>query len=83
MKYVFYALCLVPVSYTFCSGQNKTHLPKENTRYVTNDTVTSYGPNRITRNIIQDRKGNIWIAAFDGIFRQMMGRYFYQYDQLK
>jgi len=31
--------------------------------------VTSPGPNRITRNIIQDRKGNIWIAAFDGIFR--------------
>jgi ligand-binding sensor domain-containing protein len=27
------------------------------------------GPNRITRNIIQDKKGNIWIAAFDGIFR--------------
>ncbi|WEA00172.1 ligand-binding sensor domain-containing protein [Mucilaginibacter sp. SJ] len=26
-------------------------------------------PNRITRNIIQDKKGNIWIAAFDGIFR--------------
>jgi ligand-binding sensor domain-containing protein len=69
MKYVLYALCLVPVSYNFCRGQNKTHLSKENTRYVTKDTVTSYGPNRITRDIIQDRKGNIWIAAFDGVFR--------------
>ncbi|WP_396724057.1 two-component regulator propeller domain-containing protein [Mucilaginibacter lappiensis] len=29
----------------------------------------SHGPNNTTRNIIQDRKGNIWIAAFDGIFR--------------
>ncbi|MDB5150448.1 MAG: histidine kinase [Mucilaginibacter sp.] len=31
--------------------------------------ITSAGPNRITRNIIQDRKGNIWMAAFDGVFR--------------
>lgn len=29
----------------------------------------SPGPGRITRNIIQDRKGNIWMAAFDGIFK--------------
>lgn len=27
------------------------------------------GPKWITRNIIQDRKGSIWMAAFDGIFR--------------
>lgn len=26
-------------------------------------------PKSIARNIMQDRKGNIWIAAFDGIFR--------------
>ncbi|MDB5060533.1 MAG: histidine kinase [Mucilaginibacter sp.] len=31
--------------------------------------ITSAGPNSIVRTIIQDRKGNIWIAAFDGIFR--------------
>jgi ligand-binding sensor domain-containing protein len=31
--------------------------------------TTAYGPNRITRNIIQDKKGNIWMAAFDGIFK--------------
>lgn len=30
---------------------------------------SSAGPNRIARNIIQDKKGNIWIAAFDGVFR--------------
>jgi ligand-binding sensor domain-containing protein len=35
----------------------------------TKDVSTSQGPNRITRNIIQDKKSNIWIAAFDGIFR--------------
>lgn len=35
----------------------------------TKDIFTSHGPKSITRNIIQDKKGNIWIAAFDGIFR--------------
>ncbi len=29
----------------------------------------SAAPTRITRNIIQDRKGNIWIASWEGIFR--------------
>jgi len=37
---------------------------------------TSHGPKWITRNIIQDRKGNIWMAAFDGIFRRKI---LYQY----
>ena len=31
--------------------------------------ITSAGPNNTTRNIIQDRKGNVWIAAYDGVFR--------------
>jgi len=31
--------------------------------------ITPGGPKSITRNIIQDKKGNIWIASFDGIFR--------------
>jgi ligand-binding sensor domain-containing protein len=31
--------------------------------------ISSPGPNRITRNIIQDKKGNIWIASWDGIFQ--------------
>ena len=54
---------------TFCKGQNKTDLPKNNIKFETKDGITSQGPNNITRNIIQDRKGNIWVAAFDGIFR--------------
>lgn len=32
-------------------------------------TITSKGPNGIVRNIIQDRKGNIWIASWEGVFR--------------
>src|SRR4051812_14040366 len=31
--------------------------------------IISAAPHLITRNIIQDRKGYIWIAAFDGVFR--------------
>jgi ligand-binding sensor domain-containing protein len=54
---------------TSCIGQNKTDLSKENIKSETKNIVTSSGPNRITRNIIQDRKGNIWIASWEGIFR--------------
>lgn len=64
-----YALFLTFVFNTSCEGQNKTGLPKENIKSETKNKIAALGPNRITRNIIQDRKGNIWIAAFDGIFR--------------
>jgi ligand-binding sensor domain-containing protein len=30
---------------------------------------STYGPHSITRNIIKDRKGNIWIASWEGIFK--------------
>ena len=30
---------------------------------------TSQGPNGIVRTIIQDRKGNIWIASWEGVFK--------------
>lgn len=30
---------------------------------------TAHGPKSIVRNIIQDRKGNIWVASFEGVFR--------------
>lgn len=36
---------------------------------VQNIVNTPTGPNSTTRNIIQDRKGNIWIASWQGIFR--------------
>ena len=51
-----YILFLPFVFYTSCKGQNQAD-------------PSSYGPYDLVRNIIQDRKGNIWIAAFDGIFR--------------
>jgi ligand-binding sensor domain-containing protein len=53
----------------FCKGQNKTDLPKEDIKSETKSIITSAEPQSITRNIIQDRKGNIWIASWEGIFK--------------
>jgi ligand-binding sensor domain-containing protein len=53
---------------TLCEAQNKISPPNE-IAYQTKEVIISSVPGTITRNIIQDRKGNIWIAAFDGIFR--------------
>jgi ligand-binding sensor domain-containing protein len=64
-----YILFLVFVFNTSCRRQNKTDLPKDNIKSEIKRAITSTGPNNTTRNIIQDRKGNIWIAAYDGIFR--------------
>jgi ligand-binding sensor domain-containing protein len=52
-----------------CKGQDKTERQKDNVKSETKVVSTPYGPNRITRNIIQDRKGNIWMATFEGVFR--------------
>jgi ligand-binding sensor domain-containing protein len=55
----------------FCTscGQNQIAEKKIIINSENRGVITSHGPKWITRNIIQDRKGNIWIAAFDGIFR--------------
>lgn len=63
-----YTLFLVSVFFASC-GQNQTEAKTIIINAETNGVVTAYGPKTITRNIIQDRKGNIWVAAFDGIFR--------------
>jgi ligand-binding sensor domain-containing protein len=70
MKYVkLFALCLMIVFCSFCNAQNKTELPTGNTKSETKEVITSHGPNNITRTIVQDRKGNIWMASFGGVFR--------------
>jgi ligand-binding sensor domain-containing protein len=33
------------------------------------DTVSTFGPGNITRNLLQDRNGNIWLASWEGIIR--------------
>ena len=64
-----YAMILILVFCTSCKGQNKTDLPKDNIKSENKDVITSSVPSNITRTIKQDRNGNIWIAAFDGVFR--------------
>jgi len=82
-KYVqIYSVLLLFIFSPSCKGQNKTELPKDsisqpksklpdNDPYFkeTKTITTSYGPSSITRNIMQDRKGNIWLATFEGIVR--------------
>jgi ligand-binding sensor domain-containing protein len=68
MKYTF-GLFLIFVFCTACERQNKTDLPKDNTKSETKEAVISYGPSSVTRTIKQDRNGNIWIASWEGVFR--------------
>ena len=63
-----YVLLLMLIFCTSCR-QNQAKGKKIIINSETKGAITSNGPKWITRNIIQDRKGNIWIAAFDGIFR--------------
>ena len=69
MKHVTVYALLMFVFCTAGKGQNKTDLPKDNIKSETKDEITSHGPNSITRTIKQDRKGNIWMASWEGVFR--------------
>jgi ligand-binding sensor domain-containing protein len=69
MKYAsVYALFLMVVFYSSC-GPNQTNEPKVNINPGTN-TITSYGPKTMVRNVKKGRNGTILIAAsFGGVFR--------------
>ena len=54
--------------HTSCVDQTTTHAAEEITVQITTPS-SSTPPATITRSIIQDSAGNIWIAAFDGVFR--------------
>ncbi|GAB3949674.1 hypothetical protein GCM10028805_26330 [Spirosoma harenae] len=70
MKYVLvYALVLLVAVYASAKALNKTDLPKDTIKAESKELSTSYGPSHITRTIKQDRKGNIWMATFGGIYR--------------
>jgi ligand-binding sensor domain-containing protein len=60
---------LMFVFYSVCNAQNQTDLPKDTLISETKEVSTSYGPSNTTRHIIQDRKGNLWIATYGGVFR--------------
>jgi ligand-binding sensor domain-containing protein len=78
--YVFLLLSSLVVS---CNGQQKTKIQKTITTnetaveqedhdpYFSETTAISspYGPKSITRNIIQDKKGNMWFATWEGIIQ--------------
>lgn len=63
MKYIHTCVLLIMSVFTSCA-QSQT----ESGKNIINAAIKG-GPAKITRNIIQDRRGNIWMAAFDGIFR--------------
>jgi ligand-binding sensor domain-containing protein len=70
MKYAkLIALFLVFIICSFCDAQNKAELSTGNAKSETKDVVTLRGPSNISRSIVQDRKGNIWIASWEGVFR--------------
>jgi ligand-binding sensor domain-containing protein len=70
MKYIYlYTLLLMLVCHTSC-GQKQTEPHKDTINYNIKDTVTSYGPNTMVRNIKKGRNGTILIAASrGGVFR--------------
>ena len=63
-----YAPLLMSVFFTSC-GQNQTYAPPDIIRSETKDSVTSYGPTSMVRNIKQARNGNILIASYAGVWR--------------
>ena len=50
-------------------GQSQTDVPEAYIKSEFKDTVTSYGPSSMVRNVKQARNGDILIAAFNGVFR--------------
>lgn len=52
-----------------CSSNNQLDLPTDRTQPEPAETTTYGGPEAITRSIIQAENGDIWLAAFDGVFR--------------
>lgn len=83
--YKFIQIFLFLASFTFitsCNGQEKTGssekpsvpalMNKADTDpyfVETQNITTSYGPQSITRNMLQSNKGDIWLASWEGIMR--------------
>ncbi len=80
-----YSIFALFIFITSCKGQQQTapsqeviNQPKQLAKNLlekdpyfagTKTITTPYGPNSITRNIIQDSKGFFWLATWDGIIR--------------
>ncbi len=71
-----FAFLTILIIATSCNGQitkesakEKAIESKDTIKSEIKDSITSHAPNAIVRTIIQDRKGNIWMASWQGIFR--------------
>lgn len=78
-----YQLFLALILLASCKKQNQTSSPENNKIPVTSEAInnlppfaemetpppTNQAPNTITRNIIQDKKGTIWFATFEGVIK--------------
>lgn len=75
MKFLHGCALLMFVFCASCGEKKQTDLPKDTARSEIKDTVSSYEPNAMVRNIKQGRNGTILIAAsFAGVFRYDPGR---------
>ncbi|WP_259016516.1 ligand-binding sensor domain-containing protein [Emticicia fluvialis] len=68
-KFLHLYLLLMLVSGTLCKAQIRSDLFIVNSNIETKEILTSNVPSTINRTIKQDKKGNIWFAAFDGVYR--------------
>jgi hypothetical protein len=69
MKYIHvYALSFMTVFLSSCK-QKQTYAPPDIFRSETKDSVSSYGPNSMVRNVKQARNGDILIASYTGVWR--------------
>src|SRR5688572_11021099 len=65
---ILFVLFLMSIFFTSC-GQSKTDVPEAYNKSEFKDTVTSYGPSTMVRNVRQAKNGDILIAAYNGVFR--------------
>ena len=63
-----FALFLMAVFLTSC-GQNQTNVPKENINPIAIKSEIKDSITTTVWDIKQDRNGNIWFAASDGVYR--------------
>jgi len=61
-----FALFLMSVFLTSC-GQSQTDVPEAYIKSEFKDTLTSYGPSIMVRNVKQAKNGDILIAAYNGV----------------
>jgi ligand-binding sensor domain-containing protein len=64
MKTIYLLLCILIINTSYSQPLKRDYYFIE-----TSDTVSSLAPISITRDIVEDRNGNIWIMSFQGIIK--------------